>query len=464
MISKFNEKTIQLENINSQMNPFLKIKPFSILLLVSIHLYCTHGFAQQKNPETIILSLQEAVNLAKENNDWIAMAKLSKDVAESELKEIKSHALPHVVAQASGKKLSNVTLYEHGLHDSESLPPPPSTYQANFGIEASFNLYSGGKHEAAIEESEIRTKLSEIKIEQQSGSISLQVIQNYLEILRLSKLDSLHKEQINREEIRLKNINSLYKNGKVTRSDVLRAEINLSNEQFSRKENQSDIQIFHNRLTVLLNLPEETNVILKDTAVASQISELTAFENPTANRAYSFLTAKENTALQEAKIKGAKSNFYPSIELISAYEFNYPNYLVFPNLDEAYSIGFIGFKMSYSLSSLYQNNHKVRAEKEHLKELKIKENAVQDHLKLELSSLKIKLEDTKEKIEIAKKNIEQSNVNLKIVSTKYFNQLALLTDLLEADNLYLQSKYKLIEAQTSLLNYYYQILYNTGKI
>lgn len=412
----------------------------------------------------MILSISEAINIAKENNDWIAMAKLNKEVSESELKEIKSHVLPHIVAGASGKKLSNVTLYEHGLHDSESLPPPPSTYQANFGMEASFNLYSGGKHEAAIKESEIKTKLSDIKIKQQSGSISLQVIQNYLEILRLSKLDSLHKEQINREELRVKNINSLYKNGKVTRSDVLRAEINLSNEQFARKENQSDIDIFHNRLNVLLKLPEETKLILSDTAVVKQVQGWSNIEDTSPKNSYNFLSAKQNTELQEARIKGVKSNYYPSIELISAYEYNYPNYLVFPNIDQAYSIGFIGFKMQYSLSSLYQNNHKVRAEKERLEELKVNENAINDNLNLEISSLKIKLEDTKEKMKIATKNIEQSKVNLKIVNTKYFNQLALLTDLLEADNLYLQSKYKLIEAQTSLLNYYYQILYTTGKI
>ena len=443
---------------------FSKNKTTTLLLFLGMLLYCSPDYAQEKNTQTLVLSMEEAIHLAQKNNDWIAMAKSNKEVAESELKEVKSHALPHVVADAGGKKLSNVTLYEHGLHDAESLPPPPSSYQANFGIEASFNLYSGGRHEAQIEESELKTKLSAIKILQQSGSISLQVVQNYLEILRLSKLDSIHKEQIQRDELRLKNINSLYTNGKVTRSDVLRAEINLLNEQFARKENQSNIQIFHNRLHVLLNISENTNVVLSDSIVFNQISELTTIENPTENQAYSLLSAKQNTELQEARIKGARSNYYPSISLISAYEYNYPNRLVFPNIDQAYSVGFIGFKMQYSISSLYQNNHKVNAEKEHLEELKVNENAVKNNLKLEISSLKIKLLDTKEKIKIAEKNIEQSKVNLKIMTTKYFNQLALLTDLLEADNLYLQSEYKLIEAQTSLLNYYYQLLYTTGKI
>lgn len=446
------------------MNLFHQNNKLFLFLFLGTNFFWNVDFAQERNPETKVLSIKEAISIAKENNDWISMAKLQKEASESDLKEIESHVLPHVVAGASGKKLSNVTLYEHGLHDSESLPPPPSTFQANFGVEASFNLYSGGRHEAQIEESEIKTKLSDIKIQQQSGSISLQVIQNYLEILRLSKLDSIHKEQISREELRLKNINSLYKNGKVTRSDVLRAEIGLSNEQFARKENQSNIQIFNNRLNVLLKLPEETKLILSDTAIVKETPDWINIEEPSEKTAYNFLSAKQNIELQEAKIKGVKSNYYPSISLISAYEYNYPNYLKYPNVDQAYSIGFVGFKMEYSISSLYQNNHKVRAEKERLEELKVNENAVRDNLKLEISSLKIKLEDTKEKMEIAQKNIEQSKVNLKIVNTKYFNQLALLTDLLEADNLYSQSKYKLIEAQTSLLNYYYQILYTTGKI
>lgn len=225
----------------------------------------------------------------------------------------------------------------------------------------------------------------------------MQVIQNYLEILRFSKLDSIHKEQVSREELRLKNINSLYKNGKVTRSDVLRAEIGLSNEQFARKENQSNIQIFNNRLNVLLKLPEETKLILSDTAIVKETPDWINVEEPSEKTAYNFLSAKQNIELQEAKIKGAKSNYYPSISLISAYEYNYPNYLKYPNIDQAYAIGFVGFKMEYSISSLYQNNHKVRAEKERLEELKVNENAVRDNLKLEISSLKIKLEDTKEK-------------------------------------------------------------------
>ncbi|AWG25642.1 TolC family protein [Flavobacterium kingsejongi] len=439
---------------------------FNYLSLLSA-CFCLLGntvIAQEKSPTTYVLSIEEALQLAKANNDHINSAKLNTEVSESELKEVKSHALPHVMAQATGKRLTNATLYEHGLSGSESLPPPPSSYQATMGLEASFNLYSGGKHEAAIEESEIRSRLAAINLQQQTGSISLQVLQHYLEMIRLSRLDSLYKDQINRENLRLKNINALYKNGKVTRSDVLRAEINLSNQQFAKTENESTILIFNNRLNVLLHLPEKSHIILSDTAVVNTIPDASNIINASASDSYTLQAAHENTELQQSRIKSAKSNYYPSIELISAYGYNYPNYLIYPYVDQVYAIGFVGVKVQYSLSSLYQNNHKVNAEKKRLEETRINENAAHDNAKLELSSLQIKVEDMREKIGIAQKNIEQSQVNYKIVSTKYFNQLALLTDLLEADNLYLQSKYRLIEAQISMLNYYYQILYTTGKL
>jgi len=440
---------------------FNKITTF---LITAFMLFTGVTKAQDSTGNAYVLSIEQAVQLAKLNNDHVTIARLNSQAAIDELKEVKSHALPHIVMQASGKRLTNVTLYEHGLQDRESLPPPPSSYQAAVGVEATFNLYSGGKHEAAIKEQEARNRIADINVAQQQGSISLQVVQHYLEILRLSQLDSLYKDQIDREKLRLKNINSLYKNGKVTRSDVLRAEISLSNQEFAKKENESDIEIFHNRLNILMHLPQEARIILSDTAIVKTLPPLEIIEKSSDNHAYSVRSVKEQVSLQQSVIKGAKSNYMPTIELVTEYGYNYPNYLRYPYVDQLYAVGFVGVRMQYNISSLYQNSHKVSAERNRLEEIKTSENATRDNVTLEITSLKIKISDTQEKIALAQKNIEQSQVNYRIVSTKYFNQLALLTDLLEADNIYLQSKYKLIEAQTSLLDYYYQTLYTTGKL
>lgn len=419
------------------------------------------SYAQQPYP----LSIQEAVRLTKENNNTVTAARHAFSTEEATVKEVKSHALPHVVVQGEGMRLSKATLFESGgLTGGISLPPPPANYRANAGVEASFNLYSGGRHEAAIKQSEARERLATISLQEKQGSAALETVQHYLEILRLTRLDSLYKEQVDKEKIRLKNINSLYKNGKVTRSDVLRAEINLSDREYEKTENESDIAISRNRLAILLNLPIETAFVLTDTTLVSPAAQAETAAPGNENSAYSLQQASQNTVLQQARIKEAQSNYYPSIELMAAYGYNYPNYLKYPYVDQIYAIGFVGFRMQYSIASLYQNNHKVRAEKERLEEIRYSEKAAKDNVLLQVNSLQIKMGDMREKAALAQKEIEQAKVNYKIMSTKYFNQLALLADLLDADNLYLQSKYKLVEAQVMQQYYYYQLLYTTGKL
>lgn len=434
------------------------------MLVCTVLLHPVCSMAQQA-PESYALSMQDAILLAKENNNTVTAARYGLEASAASLDEVKSHVMPHVVAQASGKRLSNVTLYEGGgLTGSESIPPPPASYQASAGIEASFNVYSGGKHEATIKQFEASERLADIGVKERQGNVALETVQHYLEILRLSKLDSLYKEQVEKENIRLKNINSLYKNGKVTRSDLLRAEINLSDREYEKKENESNIAISRNRLAVLLNLPMQTAITLTDTTLVNGAAESETLAPGNEDSAYSLQLASQNAVLQQARIQEAQSNYYPSIALIAAYGYNYPNYLHYPYIDQVYAVGFVGFKMEYSIASLYQNNHKVRAEKKHLEEIKFNELAAKDNVLLQLNTLQIKMGDMREKAALAKKEIEQAKVNYKIVSTKYFNQLALMTDLLDADNLYLQSKYSLVEAQIMLQYYYYQSLYTTGKL
>jgi outer membrane protein TolC len=68
------------------------------------------------------------------------------------------------------------------------------------------------------------------------------------------------------------------------------------------------------------------------------------------------------------------------------------------------------------------------------------------------------------RISVNQHSVEQSQVNYRIVTTKYFNQLALLTDLLDADNLYQESRFNLVKAQTDALTIYYHLLYTSGNL
>ena len=105
----------------------------------------------------------------------------------------------------------------------------------------------------------------------------------------------------------------------------------------------------------------------------------------------------------------------------------------------------------------------MAAGKTRLQELNYVQQNIRDNVKQEANGLLIKYQEALNRIKVTEKSIEQASVNYKIVSAKYFNQLALLTDLLDADNLYQESRFNLVQAQTTAQFIYYQLLFTSGK-
>jgi outer membrane protein TolC len=179
---------------------------------------------------------------------------------------------------------------------------------------------------------------------------------------------------------------------------------------------------------------------------------------------YSVQKAALNVELQQARLQAAQSSDKPSLSFYGAYGLNYPNYLVFPPVNQAYALGFIGLKAQYSISSLYHNKSKVAASKLRVRELEVQQEAYRDEVQTEVKSYYIKYSEALNRISVNERSVEQALVNYRILNTKYLNQLSLLTDLLDADNLYQECRFNLVKAQTDALAIYYHILYASGNL
>ncbi|SHN10849.1 TolC family protein [Chitinophaga sp. CF418] len=412
------------------------------------------------------VSLRDVLELAKQKNRQINIAQTEQDAVDADLRDAQLSKLPLVNINSSYQRFSKVTLYDGGLSDGHSIKRPPTPNSAALGVESAVTIFAGGRQNAAIREQQIRKDLASLNTLDLSGNIFLQAISAYLNIIRLQEQDTVIIEQIKRAETRVKNIETLFRNQKVTRSDLLRAQLILDNQRLSREQNENDLAIAISRLDVLLDLPRHTQIIPTDTVNGEKpgTASLRDLVNSARETSYAILRSQQQLKLQENRIKAIKGAYLPTLQLYSAYGVNYPNNLVFPPVDQAYSVGFIGVKAQYSLSSLYHNKNKEKAAKLRLNALQTQESAIRDDVDQEANALYIKYGESLNRITVAESSIEQASANYRIVSAKYFNQLALLTDLLDADNLYLESKYNLIKSQTDALAFYYRLLYTSGKL
>jgi outer membrane protein len=437
-----------------------------ILLLAIFWLNPTIGSAQAERPNGYRLTLSEAVEFAKNQNKWVQAAGIEETAVSEDRKDIYGSVLPTVNISGSYQRFSDLTLFTEGLSHSTTAPRKPTPDAANLGVDVLFNIYGGGRQQAVQKEQNSRLNLAKLNTLDQSANIALQTANQYLDLVRLNELQHYILDQLKRTATRLNNINTLYKNQKVTKSDVLRAEVGLSNVQLSLQQNENDITIVNQKLDISMNIPDSVRISPVDSAgmPKPQIESLLPFIEGAGVTSYSLQKAAENIEVQRARVKSVQSGNLPTVNFYSAYGLNYPNYLFFPPVNQAYAIGFVGLKAQYSISSLYHNKSKLTAAKLRVKELQVQREAYSDQVRTEIRSYYIKYAEALRRISVNEHSVEQAGVNYRIVNTKYLNQLSLLTDLLDADNLYQESRLNLIRAQTDAIAIYYHILYTSGNL
>jgi len=436
---------------------------FMVLLLFAAN---GESFAQQNKAMPLSLTLHDAIALSKSQNKQVRAVKSEENATVADLKDAKNAALPGLEFNGDYQRFSKLTLYNDFLGDAKSLSKRPSPNAADLSVSASFNLYSGGHQRSYQSEQSLRKEISGINVQDQSGNISLQVAAQYLNTVNLINQKHFIEEQIVRAETRLKNINALYRNEKVTRSDVLRTELNLSAVKLNLEQVENDILISNQKLDVLIDIPDTIRIIPIDSAdvIRPEAEALKPLIGGLATDAYAIRRADENVKLQNERIKSIKANYSPSLFLYSAYLMSYPNNIFYPPVDQAYSIGFVGLKVKYNISAFYQNKQKVSAGKIRLEELRLQQQSISDNTMQQANGLLIKYREALDRISVNEKSIEQARVNYKIMNAKYLNQLALLTDLLDADNLFQETRYNLVQAQTNARFIYYNLLYISGKL
>jgi outer membrane protein TolC len=433
----------------------------SIFLLIAVR-----GISQTNNSSVYRLTIAEAIAFSKSQNKWVQTANLEVSVTNEDQKDVIRAKLPTVNVNGSYQRFSGLTLFTDGLRHATTGERKPTPNSAALGIDALFNIYGGGRQRALEQEQHLRVNLARLNAQDQSGFIALQTATQYLDLVKLHDLEKFILDQLNRARIRLNNINALYRNQKVTRSDVLRAEVNLSNVELSLEQNENDIAIANQKLDVMINVPDSVMIIPADSAgmTKPEISSLLQLTQSAEISSYIVQKAATSVEVQAARLRSIHSSNLPNISFYAAYGLNYPNYLFFPPVNQAYSVGFVGLKAQYSISSLYHNKSKVAAGKIRVKEAEIQQDAYADNVRLNVRSQYIKYAEALRRIEVNEHSVEQTEVNYRIVNNKYLNQLALLTDLLDADNLYQESRFNLIKAQTDALNIYYHIRYASGNL
>lgn len=412
------------------------------------------------------LGLQQAVEIGLKNNKNIQISHLKQEMSVTKEKDLKMEKLPDIEFHTSYNQVTNLFQHQNGVFN-KATKYDVINGMYDFTLSASIPVYMGGKIKNTERKAAIDTEISALKTHLDERQLKMTIITAFLQIHHLKEQQSLINDKMKEDSVNIKQVKALKANGVVTVNEVLRTSLQLSNHKMSWTELDNDIQIAEHKLKTILSLPENQEIhvntedLISDNAAIPYVDELT---ETALNKNESVEITHKNLSLKELDQKITKANYLPKITAGGEYFLKYPNMMFFPPEPYAYRLGMVGVNLTYPIENLYKNKYRMQEARENidLAKLQIEEN--EKNVRHNVYEAYKKFEETDQKVKIAEEAINQAKENYRIVRTKYANKLSLITELIDADNTYLEAESNLISVKINRQLKYYQLQYTIGNL
>lgn len=338
----------------------MKTKPISYLFLIICVSFSGALFAQ-KNLEKKI-TIAELFSLTLENNPTLSVSKANVKIAEQDVKVARNMQLPDLNISANALYIGDATILDKDFSNATKVDMPH--FGNTYSLEATQLIWKGNIVRNTIQVKSLQEDLASLSYRSNEQNIKLLALGYYLDLSKLQNQADVYRQNIALAQQRMENIDRFYGQGMVTRNDVIRGELQISNLNLTLQVIENNIQILNKQLTVAMGLPEETQIVADDSALSEhpEISLLKIYQNDVKSHP-SLLIAQKSVEIYETSEKITKSERMPTLAAFAGNSLQRPITTSSPVLD-MYSNGWnVGLSLSYDIGSLYKTPKKIRLNK-----------------------------------------------------------------------------------------------------
>ena len=431
-----------------------------LLLLGGLLLAAPLKIAAQNSPR--FLPVEELFRLGTENSLQLKASRINETISGEQQKTARINQLPTVQVGANGGVIGQPVIFQRGL--SHPTRPDVPNWSQNYNIELTQPIYQGGRIQYNIRKADIQKQIALLKTTDDEAEIKLLLLQQYMNLFSFYKQREVLARNIEESHRRLKDISRMKKEGLLTRNDEIRSELQLTNDQLAYQEAENSIAITSQQLDILLGL-DESQLIQPDTTLLFHTVALESYEEYVQQAYQNFpgmQIARRNTQLAETDIRLTKANYLPSLSLHAGNTLARP---LSSTLVDMYNNNWnIGLSLSYNLSSLYQNKHRMHEVKQLVQLRQNDEELLMQNIRIDVRSAYIRHKEAMNRVEALKLSVRQAEENYRIVRNRYLNQLSILTDLLDASSVRLEAELQLTVARSQTIYTYYELQRTCGNL
>lgn len=432
----------------------MRFKYYMILLL----LFPLSLWAQQ----TYFLSLDELFDRGAKHSLHIKASHIQEMLAGEREKMARSSRLPEIHVGATTGYIGQPVVFKKGL--SRPAYPNVPDWSHNYNIELTQPIYKGGKIENSIRKAELEKRIAELSSVNDVADIKLLLLRQYIDLFTLYKQQDVLERTIEESKVRLKDILRMKEEGVVTRNDEIRSELQLTNDKLAYREVKDNIYIVSQQLDAILGL-DENLLLLPDTTLLHapvQLQSCDTYIEEAYQNYPEIKLARYHTQLAVTDKRITRAEYMPTFSLHVGNTLSRP---ISSTMEDLFNNNWnVALNLSYNLSSLYHNKHKMRESQQYINLQKNAEEQIMQDIRVKVRTAYVHHNEALDRVNALLLSVKQAEENYRIVHNRYMNQLSILTDLLDATNIRLQEELQLTTARASVIYTYYELLRICGNL
>lgn len=422
---------------------------------------CAVGsYAQQP----CVLTLEQIFALADENSKALKTEDAALIEAQQAVAEARNGRLPDIGISLSASYLGNGNLLDRYFSNGQSIKMPH--FGNNFAVEATQLVYGGGAVTNSIAMAKLKEEMAGVNREAARSRIRFMLTGFYLDLYKLKNVLKVYDRNIELAKVVINDTKARNEAGVALQNDVTRYELQLKNLELARRRVENSVEILNYDLVTMLGLSADTQ-IEPDAALlerALPVEGVAHWQALAQEGAYAVKQSALAVEMGERGEKLARAERRPSVAVIAANHFDGPITIEVPVIDKNFNYWYAGVGVSFKLSSLYKAGKSIKRAQYATQTSRRRQDDVLEQTSLAVQADYTKYMESYDEVATLQKSVQLANENYSVIENRYRNDVALVTDMLDASNQLLDAELQLANARINVIFNYYKLKNTSGNL
>ncbi|MBI1803364.1 MAG: TolC family protein [Ignavibacteriae bacterium] len=399
------------------------------------------------------LTVEQAIATGLEKSKSLHASLMRVEAADAKASEVNAARLPSLRLGGSYARLSDVPGFEIGpfpplLNDRVTISPAVFN---NYNVKLSLQqpLFTGMRLNSSADIADYTSQATSQDYHRDRSELVYTIKASYWNLYKAIEFKKVIDENVEQMKAHLRDVQNMAAQGLVTKNEVLKVEVQLSNVQLQQIDARNNVQLAAIGLNNVIDIPLNTEIDLASTVqpesqkTYGNVNELV---QQAIDRRYEVKSTELHVKASESAVTLARSGWFPQVFLTGNYYYARPNQRLFPTQDKFSDTWDVTLSVSLDIWNWGSTIHQTNQAQAQLAQVQDALGQLKDGIALEVTQSYLNFNQSRERIGVAEKGVSQAEENRRITNEKFKAGIALNSDLLDAEAALLQAKWNYIQS------------------